>query len=328
MLRLLQIEREQDRCTAEDLLEACKQYFSMRHEQLSCFDELRTPLEVLETNLQQDFVDFALETAKTKSESGNSSVIPYLNTLKFEYCFLISPKTAIQPAQDFSCKAIDIYQQFCTTKKDSGEPGTQLAMLACTALLQPVQAVREGMMDRNLHIISYLQAAFLLRYCLTRSKDNYPTLVVLTRILTLLGSVSLSATFFKRLSIKNLQWENAGHLLLTRLSTLHPQRSNSESTFDPLQMLDLAIAANNTSVKSARRLIMVGLNHKSYINVMETISLREDLKKSFSKQMYCIENARAQRLRDIPSSARDDLSSGGAEFIRSEGSRILCMLTQ
>ena len=323
LLRLLQLEREQDLCTAEDLLEACKQYFSTRHDQLSCFDELRAPLQVLQTNLQRDFVNFALQTANTQSESRTSSVVPHLNTLKFEYCFFISPNSAVQSAQDFCCKVIDTYQQFCTTKKDSGEPGAQLVMLACMALLRPTQPVQEYTVDRNLQKTSYLQAAFLLRYCLTRCKDNYPTLVVLTRILTFLGAVSLSTTFFKRLSIKNLQWENAGHLLLTRLSTLHPhQTKGNEDAFDPLQMLDLAMTANTTSVRSVRRLIMVGFNHKSYVNVMETISLRKDLKKSFSKQMYCIENARVHRLRNIPSSVRDNVSSGKVEFTKPTGSRI------
>jgi N-terminal acetyltransferase B complex non-catalytic subunit len=323
MLRLVHLECERDLCTAEDLLEACKQYFLMRFDQLSCFDELRAPLELLKTSLQKEFFDFALEDANTKAESGTSSVVPYLNTLKFEYCFLISPNTAAQTAQDFCCKVIDTYQQFCITTKDSGEPGAQLVMLACMALLQPTQLVQEGMVDRKVHDTSYLQAAFLLRYSLTKCKDNYPTLVVLTRILTLLGAVSLSATFFKRLNIKNLQWENAGHLLLTRLSTLHPHRSKgNEDAFDPHQMLELAITANTTSVGSVRRLIMVGLNHKSYVNVMETISLRKDLKNSFSKQMYCIESARAQRLRDIPSSARDNVSSGEAESTNPTGSRI------
>jgi N-terminal acetyltransferase B complex non-catalytic subunit len=322
MLRLIQLEREQERGTAEDLLEACKQYFLMRHDQLSCFDELRAPLQLLETSFQRDFVDFALQTARAQSVSETSSVVPHLNTLKFEYCFFISPSSAVQSAQDFCCKVLDTYQHFCTLKKDSGELGAQLVMLACMALIRPTQLEQE-FMDRRFPKTSYLQAAFLLRYCLTRCKDNYPTLVVLTRILILLGAVSLSATFFERLSIKNLQWENAGHLLLTRISTLHPHRTKgNEDAFDPLQMLDLAMTAHTTSIRSVRSLIMVGLNHKSYVNVMETISLREDLKKSFSKQMYRTEYARAQRLRDIPTSARDHVSSGEAEFTKATGSRI------
>jgi N-terminal acetyltransferase B complex non-catalytic subunit len=308
MLRLVQLERSSNHRTAEDLLDACKQYISMRCEQLSCFDELRAALEGLDGKFQQEFGDYAQEIAKAKSESVPSSVIPILNALKLEYCIIVSSQMAPEVTRDFNCKVIDTYRQCCATKKDCGEPAAQLVMLACTALVQINQTQKRSMPDRNM---SLLQAGFLLRYCLTRTTDNYPTLVVLTRISTLLGAISLSATFFKKLSIKNLQWENAGHLLLTRLSTLHPQRSNGDDgIFDPLQMLDLAKAVNDNSVGSVRRLIMVGLDNKSYVNVMDTISLREDLKRSFSKQMYYLEDARTQRLRNGSNSREESVLPG------------------
>jgi N-terminal acetyltransferase B complex non-catalytic subunit len=313
-LRLLQLERVKGRCTAQDLLDACKQYFSVRCEHLSCFDELRGPLDVLDSNYQQNFVDLTNKAAIVNSESEPSSIIRVLNALKLEYFFLMSPQTATDALQDFSRKVVETYQQFCSTKRDSGEPGSQLPILACMALLQTNPTEQEGTVDQNLQHVSDLQAGFLLRYCLARFRDNYPILVVLTRITTLLGAISMSAKFFKKLSIKNLQWENAGHLLLTRLSTLHPQGSKGgEGSFDPLQMLDLATSANANSVRSVRRLIMVGLNNKSYVSVMETISLREDLKKSFSKQMYRIETARSQRQRGISSTEGESVSPGEAQ---------------
>ncbi len=311
MLQLLGQERAKDRCTADDLTDACKQYFSTRCDQLSCFDELRGPLEVLDAKHQQQFVDFAYETTKGNSNTGASSVAPVLSALKLEYCFLISQGKATQTTRDFSRKVVKMYQQIHGMERESGEPGAQLAMLACMALLRANQSEEVGTIDQDLRNISLLQAGFLQRYCLTRCRDNYPSLIVLTRISTMLGAISLSAAFFKKLSIKNLQWENAGHIFLTRLSTLHPQRSkDSEGAFDPLQMLDLATAANFNSVRSVRRLIMIGLDSKSYVNVLETISLRDDLKRSLSKQIYCVESARTKRLRDLPNSEGERPSSG------------------
>ena len=299
----------------------------MQCKQLCCFDELRNSLAVLDDKLQQNFVDFAQETARTLSDSGASSVIPLLNALKLEYCFVISSRMTVQITRDFGRKIIDKYHQFCSMKKDVDEPGAQLAMLACMALLRANQAVQESTINRTLGNVSQLQAGFLLRYSLTRSKDDYPTLVVLTRISTLLGATSFSASLFKKLSIKNLQWENAGYLLLTRLSTLHPQRSEgSGGTFDPLQMLDLAMVANTNSIRSVRKLIMVGLNNKSYINVMESIALREDLRRSFSKQIYRIESARTRRLRGAPKSERDSVSPGKTRV--ASISMLSCILMQ
>lgn len=311
MLRLLCLEKAKDRCKDADLLDACKEYFTKRREQLSCFDELRNPLQALEPKLQQDFVDYAHEIASPNFESGTSSVTPVLNALKLEYCFLISRNVPLQGSQVFACKVVKAYQHFCSTKQDTSEAGAQLAMLACMTLLRANQTEQDGTIDRDFQIVSHLQAGFLLHYCLTRIRDNYPSLVVLTRISTLLGATSLSTILFKKLSIKNLQWENAGHLLFTRLSTLHPHRSqDDEGSFEPLQLLDLAMTTNANSVRSVRRLFMVGLNHKSYTNVMETIALKEDLQRSFSRQLYCIESARTKRLRDLPSSDREPLSSG------------------
>lgn len=311
MLRLRQLEKVKGSCTAEDLLDTCKQYFSMRCNRLSCFDDLRDPLGVLDAKFQRQFIEFAVEGAESHSESKIPTLIPTLSSLKFEYCFFISHQLAVNTTPSFVRKVVDTYQQFCIKAIDSGEPYAQLAMLACMATLRVGQTEQEGILDQNLLHVCQLQTAFLLRYCLTRCRDDYPTLVVLTRICTLLGAISLSATFFKKLSIKNLQWENASHLLLTRISTLHPPPSKgSEGAFDPLQLLDLALAANANSVKSVRRLIMVGLKNKSYVNVMETVSLREDLKRSFSKQIYVIESGRCQRLRSLSSHEGDSVSSG------------------
>lgn len=315
MIRVLQLQQAQDGCIADDLLGACKQYFLSRCEQLSCFDELQSPLEVLDTRFQQELIDYADDHMKTNLELAAASIVPLLNVLKLEYCFLITPDMTAQPACDYGCKVVGAYRDLCITKRDSGEPGAQLAMLASMALLRGSQAVQEGTVDCNLQNSSHLQAAFLLHYCLKRSRDSYPTLVVLTRLSTLLGAISFSAACFKKLSIKNLQWENAGHLFLTRLSTIHPHGSkDTEATFDPLQLLDLAMAANAKSVRSVRRLIMVGLNNKSYVNVMETIALRDDLKRSFSKQMYCIESARTKRLRHILDSEKESVLSGEAKL--------------
>jgi N-terminal acetyltransferase B complex non-catalytic subunit len=305
------MENANGRYTADDLVKACEHYFSMRCRQLTCFDELRAPVGLLDAPFQQRLVEFSQDEARKLSQLPTASPMVLLNALKLEYCFLVSPATSATITRDFVCKIVCRYREFCSANRQSDESVAQLAMLACTATLRATHVEQENKGNPNLQYVSYLQAAFLLRYCLTRMKDDYPTLVVLTRLLTLLGAVSFSAIIFKKLSIKNLQWENAGHLLLTRLSTLHPQGSNGdEGTFDPLQTLDVAMAANANSIRSVRRHIMAGLNHKSYVNVVETIGLREDLRKSFSKQLYEVEATRAKRLRDLPDSEREPFSSG------------------
>jgi N-terminal acetyltransferase B complex non-catalytic subunit len=314
MLRIHQMERAKEGCTAEDLMDACKQYFSMRCEQLSCFEELRGAVAALDTDSQRNFVDCAVTAVNINSVSEASSVVQVLNALKLEYCFLISREPTERAVQDFSIKAVDTYRQFCCTDRKSDNPVVQLAMLACMTLLRVNKKKQKSVIDRTFQPTSYVQAGFLLSYCLSRCKDDYPTLVMLILTSTLLGTISLAAASFRKLSVKNLQWENAGYLLLTRLSTLHPHRSKGrEEVFDPLQMLDLAIVANENSVRSIRRHIMAGLDHKSYVNVLDTIELKQDLKRSFTRQLYYLESARAKRLRDFPAAERESVVSGGAK---------------
>lgn len=308
MLRLLRIERLKDRCTAEELETACRRYYSRYSGRLSCFDELRDVVDVLDVSQRQSLISFAEEHAKERSESSASSpTARSLNALKLEYCFSISAAISVGGGQEFACKAISSYQS-CFLDGESGALIAPMAMLACMAVLQASQEGVKG--DAHLHL-TRLQAGILLRHCLARSRDDYATLVVLTLLSRLLGAISLSATLFEKLSIRNLQWENTGHLLLSRLSTLHPHGSNtSEGRFDPLQMLDIATAANLRSVKSVRSHVMAGLDQKSYVNVMETIEFKEGLKQSFARHLYNVEHARIRRLRDLADLERAPLPAG------------------
>lgn len=313
MLRLLVTQRTKECCSAEELMNACKQYFAKWCVRQFCFGELQHPIAALDATLQQDLIDFTQNTSKANSESGDSSPIPILNALKLEYCILVSSQSTTT-AQEFACKAVRLYRDACGQNMQSQESLAQMAMIASMAMLRVNGADQGSNSQAQLHI-HYLQTGFLLRYCLTRCKDDYPTLVVLTLVSRLLGAMSLSAESFKSLSIKNLQWENVGHLLLTRLSTLHPHRSySSQGGFDPLEMLNLALSTNSNSVQSVRRHLLPGLNHKSYINVMGTIKLREDLKRSFSKQLYCVERYRIKQLGDLRNSEREPLSSRKANM--------------
>lgn len=311
MLRVHQIDHAEGRCTADDLLKAFQAYFSMRCSQLTCFDEFRNVVGKLNPALQKRFVELAQDEGSRFSESVASSMTPVLNAVKMEYCFLISPSMSAMLVRGFVYKVIRKYDKFSHMDRCSGPSLAQLAVVACMTLFRAAQVEREKTNKSDLQHVSFLQTAFLLRHCLTRCRDDYPSLVVLSRVLTLLGAVSFSALIFQKLSVKNLQWENAGHLLITRLSTLHPQRSyGEEEMFDPLQTLDLAVTANVNSVRSVRRHIMAGLNHKSYINVIETVELRENLKRSFSKQLYELESGRIRGLRDLPGPETEPLWSG------------------
>jgi N-terminal acetyltransferase B complex non-catalytic subunit len=312
MLRLRRLEQTMDRCPAEELETSCQSYFSRYCGRLSCFDELRDVVDSLDARRQQDFIHFTQDHAEQGPEASVSRGIRTLNALKLEYCYAISPAGSATTSQNFACKAIDIYKQSCSHEGESGVAIAQTAMLACMALLRSGEAESEDKHAQANRHIARLQSGFLLRHCLERSKDDHTTLVVLTYLSTLLGAISISAVCFGKLSIKNLQWESAGHLLLSRLSTLHPLKfkGGDGARLDPLHKLQHAIGIKKHFLASVTEHVMAGLNQRSYVNVLETIEFKEDLKRSYSESLFQVEYARTTRLRDLTDSNRDKISAG------------------
>jgi N-acetyltransferase B complex (NatB) non catalytic subunit len=303
LLRVLRLQRAKNECTDGNLAHACQQYFKRSSRRLYCFDDLREAVHFLSADSLGHFLKFVEDTVRSNSQVPASPAIPRLNELKVGYCFSISKAEEAGLVTAFLPRILRRYRDTLADDGIDHEITAQIATLACMALFRAHQLSQENGRNNQSGFVSQLQAAALLRYHMTRSEDNYATFIVLSRLLVLSGSLSLSAKCFKDLSIKNLQWENAGHLMLTRLSTLHPQRSKTSiGTFEPLQMFDLALITNTNSIRSSRRQIMVGLNHKSYVNVLESLTLKDDLRKSFSKQLFRLENDRIRRLRDVGTS--------------------------
>ena len=102
---------------------------------------------------------------------------------------------------------------------------------------------------------------------------------------------------FKKLSVKNLQFETVGHLILTRISSSQPGLGGGQNDLDPLFELDTSLTvlenADNTLVRGIRE----GLRFGSYSNIYNSVKMRSDIEQSVNKQIYAIEERKVSMWR-------------------------------
>ena len=307
-LRLIQFQVG-NRRPGWPLVEACERYFKTRCKQLPCFDELRAAAAHLSKDLQQRLIKFSQVEANSQLKSQDpSSIITLLNALKLEYCLRVSEAASPSLAQRFAGRVIEVYVNLSKTQDTPRTFTAQFAMLASMAVLKSGLAKDQDSEDER---TAYLQSCFILHYSSLRPGVEYQTQVVLLRLFAFLGALSMSSTLFHSLSIKNLQFESIGYLLLTRISTLHSanHRSDTDVT-SPAQAIDQAMSLNQKSFHTMQRRIMEGLEYKSYMNVLDAIKLRHDLELSYSEQLSRVEKDRLNRLNGSFESWGEGLSMG------------------
>ena len=102
---------------------------------------------------------------------------------------------------------------------------------------------------------------------------------------------------FVKLSIKNLQYENVAHIILERISTLHPfPHGDGESAFEPLAALDAGLSVLERSEKALNTGIREGLRNGAYVNVIDSVRLKGELQRSINRPIYGVEERRVARL--------------------------------
>lgn len=270
-----------DPSSTESLLQACQGYCDLFVAKAFCFDDITNRLQIAGLNAIKAF---------RKLLSGNAAMEPtrVIFLLKLEYNLLYERGETESNGLDFATRALQLYIE--TSKQAVSYP--EAALLAALGLLRAAARTQ----DRGL----VLQANMILQTASVKFKDYYPLRVLLLQIQLTSGQVHLAMNTFYQLSVKNIQWETVGHLLLTRISTLHPhQYGHGEDSLNPLGALDLALTVSENSQRSLDRAIREGLKNESYSNVVDTVQLRSNLQRSFVRQLYTIEERKCRRAMDI-----------------------------
>lgn len=267
---------KQDPSLTTPFLEACKGYYNLFVAKAFCFDDLIARLSTAGSENVQRFQQILKNDVGTEPAD-------QIFLLKLEYHLLCRGDTAIS-ALDFAANALRFYLD----TQDQINPYPEAALLAALGLLFAAAEAKE----RGL----VLQANMILHTASTKFKDYYPLRILLLRVQMVSAQVHLGMDTFFQLSIKNLQWETVGHLLLTRISTLHPhQHGHGEEALSPLGALDLALTISENSQRSLDKAIREGLKNESYSNVIDTVQLRNDLQRSFVRQLFTVEERKCRR---------------------------------
>lgn len=267
-----------------DFLQSCKAYFDLFSRKAFCFDDLRLPLQKAGQEVLRSFKDTVC------SNKSGHTFSEQLFVLKLDYCLLDLDEIATTEILVFTDAALRLS---LTARSEDESVSTDAALLASLVLL------RLATQRPNKTLLA--QASLVLQTTLKHFKDSFTTRIYLLLLNMADGQMSLAMNLFSALSVKNIQWETTGHLLLTRISTLHPQQSGKgETSLNPLGALDAALTIFDRSQQSLQKAIEDGLKYQSYANVLNTISLRSDLQNSLVQQLYILEERKCQRVWNLP----------------------------
>ena len=155
--------------------------------------------------------------------------------------------------------------------------------------------VQAAMLSGNIEYL--LRAVLFLEVARAQNEDMFPISVLLVECYIKLGLGSRAMDVFLKLNMKNLQYDSAAHLLLTRISTFHPHTSASEGLpLDPLKTLVDGLDVLQQFDVSVPNGVRVGLTNGSYSNIMNLVEAKSFFRFSMNKWLYRIEYQRVKRL--------------------------------
>ena len=313
----------------QDLVSASQRYFDCNKHKLYCFGDLRKYLASLNRPAVLEVLGHAAKSVES-AENGQGTIspskgVPEINSLKLDYCFLLSSAEhtpSKEEVEKFVVRCLQAYKRAERPSIDKekteasstieSQPSDDLCLLASMALVRFSGTWNNGNQKVNSDA-ALIRAAAILERLLLDSPHNYQALLLLVRIYLLLGAGSVALTTFSKLSVKQLQYETVAHNLFTRLATIHPHSAppiegaeykdfNPQSAF--VQALNFYRAANVSTLRNRTG----GLDQGSFVNVQGCIEFQERLNDSICRRMWALDIRRMQRLvGGDPTSRYDDL---------------------
>ncbi|EXJ79045.1 hypothetical protein A1O3_08546 [Capronia epimyces CBS 606.96] len=256
----------------DTLLQTCKDYSRAFCQKAFCFDDLTESLRHLDKPRLDDFTNSCSE----------EDTLSQLFRLKLAYSSLPADVSR-RDLLAFISQALQLYQ--VSLSDSNGCP--EAAILAVMAILK-LSSVGETR--------STFFAVVLLQIARSRFEDFYLFSILLGQTQAHSGLLSLALETFTRLSIKNLQFESVGHLIMTRISSLHPMPSApGDDIYDPLRIIDTGLTVLENADIALVRGIREGLRFNSYSNIYNSVAMRSDIERSLNRQIYAIEERKLRR---------------------------------
>jgi N-acetyltransferase B complex (NatB) non catalytic subunit len=260
---------------------ACTTYFNLYKNKSFCFDDLRLSLKYLDEKHHKDFSNFL--TAQIQQESNTQNL---LFSLKYDRLIVPDDENDASTLERASI-AIELFT--FSAAKDT--PCPEAGLLAALDLLA-IAARNENPRPDYL-----LRAILVLELCSSKYPDYYPYSILLIQCYSYMGLMSLAMEVFIKLSVKNLQWENVAHIILNRVSTLHPfQSGKGETMLSPSGACEAGLGILDKSTDALNSGIREGLKHGSYSNILDSVQLKNDFRRSVNRRLYALEENKIARL--------------------------------
>lgn len=276
---LLASSTRTDKSLLPKLLDTCQEYYKSFGSKTFCFDDLIQRLRIAGAEAVKSF-----QRGNEDEPPSSGPTVRDLFLLKLEYHILSTSDCPSGHLSNFASRALGLY----STAEDNESVAAEAALLGALALLR----VAHGSEDPAF----LLQTNMVLRTACSKFKDYYPLRILLIQLQMASGQIHLAMQDFAHLSVKNLQWETVGHLLLTRISTLHPhQHGRGEDSLNPSGALDTALHVSRNSQRSIDRAISDGLKQGSYSNIIGTAEVKNNLQLSLNRQLFMMEQCKIQR---------------------------------
>lgn len=282
------------------LLASCQTFFEAHSTRVSCFDDLRQVVEGLSMEEKTTFCEFLVENA-TRKENGEDEktqmrkVVTKVNAMKLRYLLHFSDMAAREDAEigTFIAQCLEVYQSMMDLED---RPSDDACMLAITALM------KFGSIKSNIY---NLQAACLAHLLRDNSQYNFQATLLELLNSRILGLGSMTIAAFRDLRTQEVQLDTLGHLLYTRISTLHPWpvstrevKALDDRFKDPKASIVHSLQYARRASDATLTLLSKKLEDVYFDKFDEFLNFNERIAKSFSSQQSRLELQHMRRLTD------------------------------
>ena len=332
-LRFLALVPTADSDDQEKLHLSCCHYFRDYSTRGVCFHDLEAYLPYLQTLIQESFLSWIYNHAKTlKPRESDPEASPSffrgttltdvsqsvaiswitaeINVLKLDYYLIVSHEDNLEVSTlltAFVSNCLRLYKVSLSLglglPASERRPGDDAAILAAMGLVHLFKVGQN---------CALLRCAIVLDFLLCNSRHNYDALLILIRVYIYLGAGSLALKCYTNLNIKNFQNASMAWILLTRISTIHPSPTVSRSiltkrkpSVKPLQVIDTNLKWYKSIAVATKETTMELLKTVRPNTVLNFESIHQSMDTDFTKYMLTVERRRIGRFSQ--SIVQDDL---------------------
>lgn len=288
------------------LLPIAKLYWDHHSSTPSCFNDLRTTIENLGVEAQQEFHLYIQDQTRARYLGTGIDQAPHweqaeLNILKFDYLLTLSLSSFSSTNAKEALVAKTI--KFCIANPESSD-GVFLAIYALLHLHYETVDLNRSKpayeVAPNTRVL--LQATLLARHMIARDshKANRTLALLAVRLHLNLGLGKSAFALYAHCQLKEILLETISLIVFSRISMTHPFKLQGYLGFSADEALAKVIDSIDLMELKAGTALSTNIASFSYDQALNILSLKRQLKGSLTKQLCLAERRRIARLKGQP----------------------------